>query len=94
MSNLQAEVEKVLSNIHEKKVFNSAAEFYEFLKTQGMTITLDDVKNLLIDMRNSKFELNFDEMEEVTGGGQVEIINTIKNNEKSVTVGPVVVIGM
>lgn len=94
MSNLQAEVEKVLSNIHEKKVFNSAAEFYEFLKTQGMTITLDDVKNLLIDMKNSKFELNFDEMEEVTGGGQVEIINTIKNNEKSVTVGPVVVIGM
>lgn len=94
MSNLQAEVEKVLSNIHEKKVFNSVAEFYEFLKTQGMTITLDDVKNLLIDMRNSKVELNFDEMEEVTGGGQVEIVNNIKNNEKSVTVGPVVVIGM
>lgn len=94
MSDLQSEVEKVLSNIHEKKVFNSAAEFYEFLKTQGMTITLDDVKNLLIDMRNSKVELNFDEMEEVTGGGQVEIVNNIKNNEKSVTVGSVVVIGM
>lgn len=94
MADLQKEVEKVLSNVHEKKVFNSATEFYEFLKTQGMTITLDEVKTLLIDMRKSKIELNFDEMEAVAGGGQVEIINEITNNEKPVTVGPIVVIGM
>ncbi len=94
MANLQAEIEQVLSTIHEKKVFNSAAEFYEFLKTQGMTITLDDVKNLLIDMRSSKVELNLDEIEGVTGSGQVEIVNEIKDNKKPVTVGPVVVIGM
>lgn len=94
MANLQSEIEQVLSTIHEKKVFNSAAEFYEFLKAQGMTITLDDVKNLLIDMKNSKVELNFDEMDAVTGGGQVEIINKINGNQKPVTVGPVVVIGM
>ena len=94
MSDLQNEVEKVLAKIHEKKVFNSAAEFYEFLKTQGMTITLDDVKTLLIDMRNAKVELNFNDLDNVAGGGQVEIVNDIKNNEKSVTVGPVVVIGM
>lgn len=59
-----------------------------------MSITLDDVKNLLIDMRSSKVELNFDEIEGVTGGGQVEIVNEIKDNKKPVTVGPVVVIGM
>lgn len=94
MSDLQSEVEKVLSNIQEKKVFNSAADFYEFLKSQGMTITIDDVKNLLIDMRNSKVELDFNEMEEVTGGGQVEVVNIIKDNEKPVKVGPVVVVGM
>lgn len=94
MADLQKEIEKVLSNVHEKKVFNSAAEFYEFLKTQGMTITLDEVKNLLIDMRNAKVELNFDEMEEVAGGGQIEIINNVKNNKKPVTIGSVVVVGM
>ena len=94
MADLQKEVEQVLSKIHEKKVFNSAAEFYEFLKSQGMTITIDDVKSLLIDMRNSKVELNFDDMENVAGGGQVEIVNDVKNNQKPVTVGPVVVIGM
>ena len=94
MADLQKEVEKVLANVHEKKVFNSAAEFYEFLKSQGMTITIDDVKTLLIDMRNSKVELNFDEMENVAGGGQIEIINEVKNNKKPVTVGPVVVVGM
>lgn len=94
MTDIKSEVEKVLANFHEKMTFNSAADFYEFLKKQGMTITLDDVKTLLIDMRNSKVELNFDEMEAVTGGGQVEVINTIKDNTKPVTVGPVVVIGM
>ena len=94
MTDIQIEVEKVLSNVHEKKVFHSAADFYEFLQTQGMTITLDDVKNLLIDMKNAKVELNFDEMEAVAGGGQVEVVNNVNNNKKSVTVGPVVVIGM
>ena len=94
MADLQKEIEKVLSNVREKKVFNSAAEFYEFLKTQGMTITLDEVKNLLIDMRNAKVELNFDEMEEVAGGGQIEIVNNVKNNKKPVTIGSVVVVGM
>ena len=94
MADLQKELEQVLSKIHEKKVFNSASEFYEFLKSQGMTVTIDDLKNLLIDMRNSKVELNFEEMENVAGGKQVEIVNNIKNNKKPVNVGPVVVIGM
>ena len=94
MADLQREVEQVLSKIHEEKVFKSAADFYEFLKSNGMTITLDEVKTLLIDMKNSKVELNFDEMEAVAGGGQIEIVNKVENNKKPVKIGSVVVIGM
>lgn len=94
MSDLQNEVMQVLSKIHEQKTFHSAEEFYDFLKTQGMTITLDDVKSLLIDMRNAKVELSFDEIEDVTGGAQVEIVNNIKDNKNPVKIGPSVVIQM
>lgn len=94
MIDLQHEVENVLADVHEQIVFKSAAEFSEFLKDKGLTVSIEDIKKMLIDMKSSKVELDFDDMEEVTGGAQVEIVNDIKNNDQPVKVGSVIVIGM
>ena len=78
----------------EQKVFEGAEEFYEFLKTRGTTLSLEQVKAALLDMNSPRAELELEELENVAGGGQVEINNTVKDNDGSVTIGPTVVINM
>ncbi len=41
-----------------------------------------------------KKELDLLNMDEVAGGAQVEVINTVKDNKKPVTIGSTVVINM
>lgn len=80
----------------DNKTFQTTKEFYEYLKTQGVTTTLDDVKNILIDLNKQKpkQELSIENFDDIVGGAQVEIKNTVKNNTKSVNVGKVVVINV
>lgn len=77
-----------------RKEFDGAEEFYEFLKTQGTTLSLEEVKEALLDMHSPKAELELEDLDAVAGGSQVEVVNTVKNNTKKVTVGPTVVINM
>ena len=42
----------------------------------------------------SKKELDFGELHDVTGGSQVETRNEVINNDKNVKIGPTVVINM
>ena len=67
--------EKISSG--EEKVFQSTQEFYEYLKTQGVTASLDDVKNILIDLskQEPKQELDLEFFEDIAGGAQVEVKN-------------------
>ena len=93
----KAQIDKALEGISpsEHKTFETSKDFYEYIKQQGVTVSFDNVKAVLLDMRKmSKQELDIEILDEVAGGGQVEINNTIKNNTKSVKVGPVIVIGM
>ena len=94
---IKTQIDNALKNISpsEHKTFDTAKDFYDYLKTQGVTATFEDVKAVLIDMKNmQKQELDIELLDDVAGGGQVEINNNIIQNEKPVTVGPVVVIGM
>ena len=80
----------------DEKIFQSTQEFYEYLKTQGVTASLDDVKNVLIDLakQKPKQELDIEFFEDIAGGAQVEVKNTVKNNNKKVNIGKTVVINV
>ena len=78
------------------KTFSTTKEFYEYLKTQGVTASLEDVRNVLIDLnkQSPKQELSIENSNEVVGGAQVEVKNNINNNSKPVNVGKTVVINV
>lgn len=78
------------------KTFNSAKEFYDFLKTQGVTASFDEVKNILADLskQKPKQELPMETFDEITGGAQVSVKNVIKDNSKNVNIGKTIVINM
>ena len=80
----------------EKKSFQTTKDFYEFLKAQGVTASLEEVKNVLIDLskQKPKQELSMENFDEVVGGAQVVIKNTISNNSKPVNVGKTVVLNI
>ena len=91
---IQAVTEKFSSA--ENKTFQSTKDFYEFLKTQDVTASLDDVKNILIDLakQKPKQELDLEFFGEIAGGAQVEVKNTVQNNTKRVNIGKTVVINL
>lgn len=80
----------------DNKTFQTTKEFYEYLKTQGVTTTLDDVKNILIDLtkQKPKQELVMEDFDDIIGGAQVEIKNIVKDNKKTVNIGKTVVINV
>ena len=91
---IAAITEKFASN--EEKVFQSTKEFYDYLKTQGVTASLDDVRNVLIDLskQKPKQELDLEFFDDIAGGAQVEVKNTVKNNKKKVNIGKTIVINV
>ena len=91
---IAAITEKFASN--EEKVFQSTKEFYDYLKTQGVTASLDDVRNVLIDLskQKPKQELDLEFFDDIAGGAQVEVKNTVKNNKKNVNIGKTIVINV
>lgn len=93
LKEIAAATEKFSSD---EKIFQSTQEFYEYLKTQGVTASLDDIKNVLIDLakQKPKQELDIEFFEDVAGGAQVEVKNTVKNNNKKVNIGKTVVINV
>ena len=97
MNEVKMQINKALEKIPagEHKTFETAKDFYDYLQTQGITATFDEVKAVLIDMQNmQKQELDIESFEEIIGGAQIEINNTVKNNTKPVNIGQVVIIGM
>ena len=91
-SKILQEIEKAARNQKEQRTFHGAEEFYEFLKTQGVRASLEDVKTALIDL--SKQELGLEDLAAVAGGARVEVWNVVENNSQSVTIGSTVVIIM
>ncbi len=91
-----SEIENILKNEKENKTFETPNEFYEYLKTQGITASFEDVKAVLIDLnkQTNKEELEFEDLDEVAGGARIEVKNVVKNNKKAVKVGAVIVFGM
>ena len=85
-----------MKNEKENKTFETPNEFYEYLKTQGITASFEDVKAVLIDLnkQTNKEELEFEDLDEVAGGARIEVKNVVKNNKKAVKVGAVIVFGM
>ncbi len=77
---------------NDEKIFQSTQEFDEYLKTQGVTASLDDVKNVLIDLakQKPKQELDLEFFEDIAGGTQVEV----KHSTKKVNIGKTVVINV
>lgn len=94
LNEINAAVGKIPAS--EKRTFQTTKEFYDFLKTQGVTASLEDVKNILIDMskQQSKQELSIENFDDIVGGAQVEVKNTVKYTSNSVNVGSTVVINM
>lgn len=80
----------------EKKSFQTTKDFYEFLKAQGVSASLEEVKNVLIDLskQKPKQELSMENFDEVVGGAQVVVKNIISNNSKPVNVGKTVVLNI
>ena len=94
-SKILQEIEKAARNQKEQRTFHGAEEFYEFLKTQGVRASLEDVKTALIDLsKQSKQELGREDLDAVAGGARVEVWNVVENNSQSVTIGSTVVIIM
>ncbi len=95
MTKAKQEIEKLTANLpQEKRVFDSAGKFYAYLQSQGTTLTLPEVEAVLLDLYKPKRELDFETLEDVAGGAQVEVVNEVKNNTKRVEVGPTVVVNM
>ena len=97
MNEVKMQIDAALKKIPvgEHKTFETAKDFYDYLKAQGITATFDEVKAVLIDMHNmQKQELDIENFEEIIGGAQIEINNTVKNNKKPVNIGQVTIIGM
>lgn len=95
MDKAKQEIEKLTANLQqEEKVFDGAGKFYAYLQTQGTTLTLPEVEAVLLDLYKPKRELDFETLEDVAGGAQVEVVNDVKNNTKRVKVGSTVVVNM
>ena len=92
-SEISAAAEKISDD---NKIFQTTKDFYEYLKTQGVTASLDEVKNILIDLskQKPKQELDIEFFDDIAGGAQVEVKNVITNTKKSVNVGKTVVINI
>ena len=90
---ISAATEKISDD---NKIFQTTKDFYEYLKTQGVTASLDEVKNILINLskQKPKQELDIEFFDDITGGAQVEVKNVITNTKKSVNVGKTVVINI
>ena len=93
---LLQKITDVTEDLPSDKTFQTTKDFYEFLKTQGVTASLEDVKSVLIDLnkQDAKCELSIEDFEDVVGGAQVEVKNTIVKNTKPVNVGKTVVINI
>ena len=93
---LLQKITDVTENLPSDKTFQTTKDFYEFLKTQGVTASLEDVKSVLIDLnkQGSKRELSIEDFDDVVGGAQVEVRNRIERNKKPVNVGKTVVINI
>ena len=46
------------------------------------------------EKQQEKQEVNLEELDQVAGGAQVEVVNNVKNNKKDVNIGSTVVINM
>jgi len=93
LQKITAVTEKFSEN---QKTFQTTKDFYDFLKSQGVTASLEDVKNVLIDLskQKPKQELLLEDFENVVGGAQVVVNNFISNNKKPVNVGKTVVLNI